>query len=254
MSTAILRRTRVGVLPVVIGLAWVLAAITQASGTGHSISHDNLVGDGAPGLAALALFAAAWQAHVAAMMLPSSMPMIELFGRAASGQRRPRLAASVFVGGYAFVWTVFGVVALAGDSVLHQVVHRSAWLEAHPELLMGGALVLAGAFQFSDLKDRCLTECRHPAAFLQRYYRRGLDEAFRLGMRHGVSCLGCCWALMILMFAVGIANLLWMAPLALLMAAEKTWSQGQMLVRPVGAVLLIAGTGLITATVMPGLA
>lgn len=246
------RRARAGVLPLVIGLAWVLAISAQASGHGRSIHHDHLVGRGAAELAALALFGAAWQVHVAAMMLPSSMPMIELFERAAAGQPRPRLAASAFVGGYMLVWTVFGALALAGDSVLHQVVHRATWLQAHPEIMMGGALLLAGAFQFSKLKDRCLTECRHPAAFLQRYYRRGVVEALRLGTRHGVSCIGCCWALMVLMFAVGIANLLWMAPLALLMAAEKTFSNGQKLVRPAGAALLIAGVGVISLALVPG--
>lgn len=245
------RRVRVGVLPVVIAAAWMLAIFAQASGQGHSIHHDELLGHGTPDPAALVLFAAAWQVHVAAMMLPSSMPLIELFGRAAGGQPRPRVARVAFVGGYAVVWTLFGAFALVGDSIVHQLVHGVPWLAERPELLMGGALLFAGAFQFSRLKDRCLTECRHPAAFIQRYYRRGVDQAFKLGTRHGVSCLGCCWALMILMFAVGIANLLWMAPLALLMAAEKTWSRGHLLVRPVGGALLIAGAAVISAAVNP---
>lgn len=246
------RRARVAVLPVVIGTAWMLAIFAQASGRGHSIHHDELLGHGAPNLAPLMLFAAAWQLHIAAMMLPSSMPLIELFGRAARGQPRPGLARAAFVGGYAIVWTLFGAFALAGDSIVHQAVHRTPWLAGRPELLMGGSLLLAGAFQFSRLKDRCLTECRHPAAFIQRYYRRGLGEALKLGTRHGISCLGCCWALMVLMFAVGIANLLWMAPLALLMAAEKTWRRGQLLVRPAGAALLIAGAAVISEGLISG--
>lgn len=252
MSTVIARRRRVGVLPLVIGIAWILALLAEASGRSDGFHHDHLLREGTPGLAALALFALAWQVHIAAMMLPSSMSLITLFGRAAAAQPRARLAGAAFIGGYAVVWTLFGLLALIGDALLHQVVHRSAWLEARPGLLMGGALLLAGGFQFSELKDRCLTECRHPAAFLQRYYRRGVGEAFKLGKRHGLSCLGCCWALMILMFAVGIANFLWMAPLALLMAAEKILPRGRLLVRPVGAALLIAGAAVISTALIPG--
>jgi predicted metal-binding membrane protein len=101
--------------------------------------------------------------------------------------------------------------------------------------------VLAGAFQFSKLKDRCLDHCRHPALFLLRHYRRGVGAGFRLGAFHGLFCLGCCWALMLVMFAVGIANLAWMAPLALLMLYEKAGRHGRRVVRPVGVLLIGLG-------------
>ena len=104
---------------------------------------------------------------------------------------------------------------------------------------MGAAtLGLAGAFQFSSLKDRCLTACRHPAAYLLRHYRRGPGAAFRLGWGHGLYCLGCCWALMLVMFAVGITDLRWMAALAALMAYEKIGRHGQAVAATAGVVAL----------------
>jgi predicted metal-binding membrane protein len=97
----------------------------------------------------------------------------------------------------------------------------------HDALLGGGTPSLAGVFQFSSLKDRCLTECRHPAAYLLRHYRRGPRAAFRLGWGHGLYCLGCCWALMLVMFSVGVADLGWMAAMAGLMAYEKLGRHGR---------------------------
>ena len=131
------------------------------------------------------------------MMLPSSLPLLRLFAAAAAGQPRSRAAIAVFLGGYALVWTSFGWLAFAGDTMIHATVDRTPWLQHHEWLIAGGALGLAGAFQFSSLKDRCLEVCRHPGAFLLRHYERGLPAAFSLGRRHGLFCLGCCWALML---------------------------------------------------------
>ena len=101
-------------------------------------------------------------------------------------------------------------------------------------------LALAGAFQFTKLKDACLDQCRHPAAFMLRFYERGIAGAFRLGARHGSFCLGCCWALMLVMFAVGVASLPWMAALAALMVHEKTRPHGARGV-PISGVALLGG-------------
>ncbi|HZK52255.1 MAG TPA: DUF2182 domain-containing protein, partial [Actinomycetota bacterium] len=101
------------------------------------------------------------------------------------------------------------------------------------------ALALAGLFQFSNLKDRCLRECRHPGPFLLRHYRRGPGAAVELGLRHGLFCLGCCWALMLLMFAVGVANLTWMAVLTALMVYEKTGRLGEWVSRYAGTTFLL---------------
>ena len=205
-----------------IAVAWALAVGAEISGRGTALHHDALIEGKLPYALALVLFLVAWQAMIAAMMVPSSLPLLRLFAAAATGQPRPRAAIAAFLGGYALVWTAFGWLAFVGDTMVHATVDRTPWLQHHEWLIAGGTLALAGAFQFSALKDRCLEVCRHPGAFLLRHYERGLPGAFALGRRHGLFCLGCCWALMLLMFAAGVANLWWMAGLTALMVYEKT--------------------------------
>ena len=136
------------------------------------------------------------------------------------------------------MWALFGWAALAFDDVVHRLAHALPWLAARPWLVGAATLGLAGAFQFSSLKDRCLTACRHPAAYLLRHYRRGPGAAFGLGWGHGLYCLGCCWALMLVMFAVGVTDLRWMAALAALMAYEKIGRHGQAVAAAAGVVAL----------------
>jgi predicted metal-binding membrane protein len=229
------------VLAIVIAGAWSLAIAAEVTGRARWVHHHELVEGSLPLVATLALFLVAWQMHIAAMMLPSSLPLIRLFRRASRGQPHPAAARAAFVGGYLVVWTVFGFVVLGGDAALHRLVHRWPALD-RPSVIGGGALLLAGAFQFSSLKDQCLRQCRHPAMFLTAHYRRGVGAAWTLGARHGVFCLGCCWALMLVMFVVGIANLAWMAPLALVMIYEKTGAGGHRAAPAVGAALLALGT------------
>ena len=160
------------------------------------------------------------------MMLPSSLPLVRLFAAASAGQPRPGAAMAGFLGGYALVWSVFGALAFLFDVGVHAAVDSSPWLGDHDWLLGGSVLALAGAFQFTKLKDACLDKCRHPGHFLIRFYERGTAGGFRLGARHGVFCLGCCWALMLVMFSVGVASLGWMAVLTALMVYEKTQPSG----------------------------
>lgn len=222
-----------------IGVAWMLALGAEAVGGAGTLGHDRLLGNGQfPAPVAAAVFLGAWQVMVAAMMLPSAVPMVRLFEAVSAGQDRPGPAVAAFVGGYTAVWTAFGSAAFVADAAVHATVERLPWLAGRPFLVAAGVLALAGGFQFSGLKDRCLRTCRHPAAFLLPRYRRGVPAAFRLGREHGLFCLGCCWALMLLAFAVGVANLAWMAALTALMAYEKVGRHGQRLVRPVGWALL----------------
>lgn len=190
---------------------------------------------------ALFLFVATWQVMTAAMMLPTALPMLRAFGRVARGQARPRTTMAVFASAYFAVWTGFAVVALAGDAVLHRVVEASPWLGQRPDLIAGGVLVAAGLFQFSPLKERCLTECRSPSAFLWTHYRRGVAGAWHTGLRHAGYCVGCCWALMLVMFAVGMGNLVAMAALTGVMLLERTHPRGRRLVPVVGVALVVAG-------------
>ncbi len=187
------------------------------------------------------MFVLAWQAMIVAMMLPSSLPLVRLFGTIAVKQDQPQRAVGALLAGYASVWTAFGIAAFALDVFVHRSVEQVPWLEAHPQVIAGSVLILAGAFQFSDLKDRCLRECRHPGPFLMSHYARGSRAAFNLGVSHGVFCLGCCWALMLVGFAAGVANLWWMAALTAVMVYEKTARRGSEAVAPIGAGLLIAG-------------
>jgi predicted metal-binding membrane protein len=236
--------TMLGVMAV--AAAWALALALQATGNTAHISHHALLDHRAwPAPGTLIVFLAAWQLMTAAMMVPSSLPMMGLFARASRRQDHPRVALAAFIAAYFVVWTVFALVALVSDAGLHALVNRSAWLSARPQLITGGVLFLAGAFQFSSLKERCLHECRNPVGFLWRHYGRGLRRSWDLGVRHGIFCLGCCWALMLVMFAVGVGNLAWMAMLTGVMVIEKTTPWGSRFAPAVGATLLIWGAALL---------
>jgi predicted metal-binding membrane protein len=177
---------------------------------------------------------------VAAMMLPSSLPLVRLFATASAGAPRPVAAMAAFLSAYALVWTAFGTAACAFDLGVHSAVNASPWLRAHDWWIGGSVLALAGAFQFTALKDACLRQCRHPASFLVRHYGRGPGAAFLLGARHGAFCLGCCWAIMLVAFAIGVTGLVWMAALTALMVFEKTHRLGARTV-PVTGVALLGG-------------
>jgi predicted metal-binding membrane protein len=234
------RRVPTGVA-IGITAAWAIAVGAQVAGKSDLLHHDAIAHGAVPAVLAVPLFVLVWQVMVAAMMLPSTVPLLRMFAHASSRQASPRAAVGAFVGGYAVVWGFFGCMALAGDLLLHRAVYATPGLEARPWLVAGAVLVLAGAFQFSALKDQCLQQCRHPALWMLRHYRRGTANAFLLGRQHGLFCLGCCWALMLLMFAAGVANLVWMAALALLMAYEKIGRHGEQVARVAGVVLLVWG-------------
>ncbi len=229
---------------VAVAAAWVAAVAAEATGVAGSVHHDSLL-EGGPGFGlALVLFLLAWQVMIAAMMLPSSLPLVRMFSAASAGAPGRRRALGAFAGGYAIVWSAFGALAFTGDASLHALVDASPWMDAHDWAIAPGVLLLAGLFQFSSLKDACLRACRHPASFLHRHYRRGTRGGFELGARHGLFCVGCCWALMLVMFAAGAASLVWMAALTALMVYEKTRPSGARTVSLTGAVLLAAGSTL----------
>lgn len=232
------QRIPIGV-PLAVATAWLLALAAEATGTAAVLHHDTLLGGGTPPWAAAPVFLLAWQIMIAAMMVPSSLPLIRLFAAATRHLERPGLLMATFLGGYALVWSAFGAVALLGDLGVHELAQSSPWLHDHERLIAGGVLLAAGAFQFSAVKKRCLAQCRLPASFLRVHYARGYTGAFRLGRRHGLYCVGCCAALMLITFAAGVANLLWMATLTALMVYEKTGRAGTRAVPIAGAALLV---------------
>jgi predicted metal-binding membrane protein len=193
----------------------------------------------------LTVFAAAWLVMIGAMMLPTTVPMLELFWAASAQRPRRTLSRVVVIGTYGLVWIAFSFVALAGDAAVHRLVDTWQWLGDRPGLVLGTTLLLAGAFQFSSLKTACLRACRSPLSLLWQHYRRGPGGAWALGMRHALYCLGCCWALMLVMFATGVGSLLWMLLLTGVMVAEKTTAWGARLVTPAGLALIAGGLAII---------
>jgi predicted metal-binding membrane protein len=157
----------------------------------------------------------------------------------------------VFLAAFSLVWTIFGLAAFMGDVALHTLVDRTPFLAARPWLIEASVLVLTGVYQFMPLKRRGLAACRHPAVGLAEG-RPTEPSAVRLGLRHALDCVASSWALMLLMFAAGFANLGWMAALAALMVYETTGRHGQRAASAAGASLLaLAGLVVMTGW-MPG--
>jgi len=218
------------------GAAWLVLLALRLVPHGHLAHPAHAVAGVAAGVAwplVIAAFAGGWLVMVAAMMLPTTVPMARMFTVVSAGHHAPAPARAAFYMAYIALWLAFAAVAFASAVGLQLLTG-----DAPHGLILAGALALAGAFQFSPLKQRCLTACREPAAFLFAHYRRGVAGAWSVGLRHAGSCLGCCWALMLVMFATGTADLAWMLGLTAVMVAEKTTRWGPRLVAPVGIALL----------------
>ena len=234
-------RTPPGAVALVVG-AWIACVAAQVSGHASWLGHDRLIEGGLPLSVALVAFVAAWQLMIAAMMLPSALPVVRSYAAAASLHARPAAARAAFVGGYFLVWTAFGALAFAGDVAVHRLVDANPWLAERPWLVAGTLLLVAGLAQIVPRTGRHLDLCRHPADAVAPRFRPGPARAFSLGLDHGLTCLGCCWSLMLVMFAAGVASLVWMAALTAVMVYEKAGSQGSRLPRFVGATLVVWGT------------
>jgi len=223
-------------------LAWLALWLWGQSPYGRFLSHHNL--DAIRGNGALALvFIAGWAVMVVAMMLPTSLPLITMFQ--AFTRQRPDHAqlAALLLAGYLEVWVLFGILVYGGDWALHQAIRQSAWFASNAWMLGALTLILAGVYQFTPLKYYCLDKCRSPLNFILGHWH-GRDEArqaFALGIHHGLFCVGCCWSLMLLMFAVGVGSLGWMLVLGVVMAIEKNLPWGRRLSAPLGVVLLAWG-------------
>jgi predicted metal-binding membrane protein len=190
-----------------------------------------------PGL----LYVGGWVLMTAAMMLPTTLPLLEIVARMGAARRDGRLLLGLVIAGYLGVWSLFGVVAHLADLGLHALVPQSPWLTFNGWALGAAILALAGLFQFSDLKRRCLEACRTPMAFVIQHWRghNQRRQALLLGAHHGLYCVGCCWALMLLMFVVGTGSVGWMLALGAVMAAEKNLPWGRKLSAPLGVGLLV---------------
>jgi len=191
----------------------------------------------------------AWVLMIVAMMLPTTLPLLHAFRRATGHRPDGRALLAWLLAGYGLVWAAFGLLVHAADAGVHALVASNGWLVRHAGLVGAVTLLVAGAYQFSDLKYRCLDKCRSPLIFFAGHWRgrAARRESFALGAAHGAFCVGCCWALMLLMFAVGAGSVGWMLALAAVMAAEKNLPWGRRLAAPLGALLLAWGGALLLA-------
>jgi predicted metal-binding membrane protein len=188
-----------------------------------------------------------WWVMMIAMMLPSAVPLILLYGRvlrhAAAQQANSAYAPATFLAlGYLAVWLAFATLATGLQYALQRTGLISAMmLWSQSALLSAVVLVSAGAYQLSPLKHACLRHCRGPVSFLTHHWRPGRTGALRMGIEHGAWCVGCCWMLMALLFVGGVMNLVWIALLAVLVLAEKAAPRGALVSRATGVVLIAWG-------------
>ncbi|MEO5809296.1 MAG: DUF2182 domain-containing protein [Sphingomicrobium sp.] len=223
-------------LLVVLAWGWLIA------GAGMAMSAPMAGTQSDRGLLAVTM----WAVMMVAMMLPSAAPMILLFGRASRHRREPSYIppTAAFVVGYLMCWGGFSVMAaLSQLALIDRAMADPMMLSLHKRGAVAAVLAVAGLYQLSPFKDRCLSQCRAPAQFLARHYRPGAAGALRLGLIHGAYCVGCCWLLMALLFVGGVMNLAWVAALTLLVAAEKMF--GRWVARLSGALLVLAGLALL---------
>jgi predicted metal-binding membrane protein len=223
-------------LLVLAAIAWVLL-VWQAAPMNNAQAMGLTMGVSA------ALFIALWAVMMVAMMFPTAAPMILTF-RAVSGekqQERSFIATWIFVGAYLLVWSLSGVLAYALALGAEMLAAQSMWLMMNAARIGGVVLVVAGFYQFSSLKHICLSKCRMPLQCVLDTWRDGYCGAFRMGLKHGAFCLGCCWLLFVILFPLGIMNITAMVLVTILIYAEKSLPLGRQISMVAGGGLIIYG-------------
>jgi len=178
-----------------------------------------------------------WAEMMVAMMTPSAAPMILTFAavnRKRLEREQPFVPTGIFLLGYLVVWTLFSAIAAVAQWILHSSALLSPMMVSTSPLLGGALLIAAGVFQWTPLKNACLTHCRSPLSFLMIDWREGRHGAFVMGLKHGAYCTGCCWFLMALLFVAGVMNIWWVAAISILVLLEKVLPKGMQVGRIVG--------------------
>jgi predicted metal-binding membrane protein len=187
---------------------------------------------------------AMWALMMVAMMVPTAAPMTLMYAavvRKAAAQHNPLAPTFVFVAGYITMWAIFSLVATVAQHALDQAALLSPMMVSASARVGAAILIAAGLYQLTPLKNACLKNCRAPAHFMSRYWRTGNLGAFRMGLRLGEYCVGCCWILMALLFVGGVMNLLWIAAIAIFVLLEKTIPFGDVSGRVAGAAMILFG-------------
>jgi predicted metal-binding membrane protein len=245
-----------GVLPVGAGIA--LAAALCWAYVFYMVwgmAHMDMAGDSLlmPGMndwsgTDLLLVFVMWTVMMAAMMLPAAAPLMLMLAKINYSRYSPRQAAlgtSVAALGYLATWTAFSLLATLAQWRLLEAQLVSPMMESSSRLVTAALLLAAGVYQFTPLKQACLGRCRSPMSILLTEWREGYMAAFRMGLRQGAYCLGCCWLLMALLFVFGVMNLIWIAALSVLVLFEKILPQPRMFVQATGAILLVWGVAIV---------
>jgi predicted metal-binding membrane protein len=191
-----------------------------------------------------------WAVMMIGMMAPSAAPMILMYarvGRQGNVEGKPFAATGWFAAGYFLAWTGFSVAATLVQWMIDRAALLDSGMASASNALGGIVLIAAGVYQWSPLKDACLAQCQSPIGFLMRYggFRRDLPGCLLMGLRHGAYCIGCCWALMALLFVGGVMNVLWIALLALLVLLEKLVPFGRWIARAAGVACVATGAGML---------
>jgi predicted metal-binding membrane protein len=240
----------IGLLVIVTALAWAytihqareMAAMDAAMWRDMNMSMNGMAASWTA-LDAVLMFAM-WSVMMAAMMLPGAGPMVAVFATI-NQRRRERGAAyvptAIFIAGYLIVWCGFSLVATALQWLLQTSGLLTTMMQSASYYFSAALFVAAGLYQFSPLKERCLSRCRSPDGFILSEWRDGALGALVMGLRHGLFCAGCCIGLMLLLFAVAVMDLRWVAALAILVTAEKLLPHPRFWRLGIGAALIAAG-------------
>jgi predicted metal-binding membrane protein len=230
-----------------IGLAWLALGIWGSSPAGRFLNHSELAQLSFEQIGYLLIFVLGWTLMTIAMMLPTSLPLIKQFYVMTKRKRDKIILLYLLLVGYLSIWALFGLAAHLVDWGLHWLVDQIPWLEANSWVIGASIVVMAGVYQFTPLKYHCLEKCRAPLSFIMEHWggRNERKQSFWLGLHHGLFCLGCCWSLMMLMFAVGTGSLGWMMGLGSVMAIEKNSKWGRYLSPVLGIALSVWGIYLV---------
>ena len=189
-----------------------------------------------------------WSVMMVGMMVPSAMPTTLLYGgisRRAKSAGNAVAPTLIFVSGYLMAWTLFSAAATAVQGILESRALLSPMMVSTSPVLGAGLLTLAGVYQLTPAKRACLSHCRSPVHFISHHWRPGNSGALRMGISHGLFCLGCCWALMLLLFVGGVMNLVWVAAIAFFVLLEKVLARGRAPSWLAGASMIVAGVALL---------